>query len=179
MLNDLTIIGIKFTEEKDREVNGDNSSAANKSPEDDVCDNKFNKQKHEYSNVTSNMRMLTQQSSLVAPSEVLISISPSLKAEPVLTPNGRFLCHASITGSIIMSILAKKTIFCIFFFSKIERLKRLDESIRHTLAEKQDIVCNIFGVPNKHFSAIADIAGQPEAPKVFSIHLLAICTNQY
>lgn len=47
-----------------------------------------------------------------------------------------------------------------------ERLKRLDESIRSTLAEKQKIVCDIFRVPNEHFSAIADIAGQPEAPKV-------------
>lgn len=47
-----------------------------------------------------------------------------------------------------------------------ERLRRLDESIRSTLAEKQKIVCDIFRVPNEHFSAIADIAGQPEAPKV-------------
>lgn len=47
-----------------------------------------------------------------------------------------------------------------------ERLKRLDESIRSTLAEKQKIVCDIFKVPNEHFTAIADIAGQPEAPKV-------------
>lgn len=48
----------------------------------------------------------------------------------------------------------------------VERLRRLDESIRLTLAEKQKIVCDIFRVPNEHFSAIADIAGQPEAPKV-------------
>lgn len=47
-----------------------------------------------------------------------------------------------------------------------ERLRRLDESIRLTLSEKQKIVCDIFRVPNEHFSAIADIAGQPEAPKV-------------
>lgn len=42
----------------------------------------------------------------------------------------------------------------------------MDESIRLSLAEKQKIVCDIFKVPNEHFSAIADIAGQPEAPKV-------------
>lgn len=36
------------------------------------------------------IRMLTQQPSLVAPSEVHISISPSLKAEPVLTPIGKY-----------------------------------------------------------------------------------------
>lgn len=42
----------------------------------------------------------------------------------------------------------------------------MDESIRLSLAEKQKIVCDIFRVPNEHFSAIADIAGQPEAPKV-------------
>lgn len=53
-----------------------------------------------------------------------------------------------------------------FFVFVIERLRRLDESIRLTLAEKQKIVCDIFRVPNEHFSAIADIAGQPEAPKV-------------
>lgn len=70
-------------------MNGDNSGHTNKSSEDDVCDSKLNKQKHEYSNVTNSMRMLTQQSSLVAPSEVHVSISPSLKAEPVLTPNGK------------------------------------------------------------------------------------------
>lgn len=93
-------------------MNGDNNSAANKSSEDDVCDNKYNKQKHEYSNVTSNMRMLTQQSSLVAPSEVHISISPSLKAEPVLTPNGRFLYHAYC--SLILCNLAKNTFFLYF-----------------------------------------------------------------
>lgn len=47
-----------------------------------------------------------------------------------------------------------------------ERLRRLDDSIRSTLAEKQKIICDIFKVPNEHFLAIADIAGQPEAPKV-------------
>lgn len=54
----------------------------------------------------------------------------------------------------------------LIFLSFVERLRRLDESIRLTLAEKQKIVCDIFKVPNEHFSAIADIAGQPEAPKV-------------
>lgn len=52
------------------------------------------------------------------------------------------------------------------FFESIERLRRMDESIRTTLGEKQKIVCDIFRLPNEHFSAIADIAGQPEAPKV-------------
>lgn len=54
--------------------------------------------------------------------------------------------------------------------SNTERLRRLDQSIRSTLAEKQKIVCDIFRVPNEHFSAIADIAGQPEAPKVSRRH---------
>lgn len=59
-----------------------------------------------------------------------------------------------------------KRIFGVCLFSITERLRRLDESIRSTLAEKQKIVCDIFRIPNEHFSAIADIAGLPEAPKV-------------
>lgn len=44
-----------------------------------------------YSNSTNSnvTRTLTQQSSLVAPSEISISISPSLTAEPVVTPSGK------------------------------------------------------------------------------------------
>lgn len=42
----------------------------------------------DFSNNSNNTRTLTQQSSLVAPSEVHISVSPALTAEPVLTPNG-------------------------------------------------------------------------------------------
>ncbi|XP_055694238.1 rho guanine nucleotide exchange factor 11 isoform X5 [Lutzomyia longipalpis] len=85
-----------------------------------------------YSNSCST-RTLTQQCSLVAPSEVQITVSPSLTAEPVLTP--------------------------------AERLRRLDESIKGMLVEKQQIVCDMFRMPSEHFSAITDIAGQPEAPK--------------
>lgn len=46
-----------------------------------------------YSNSTtsSSTRTLTQQSSLVAPSEICVSISPSLTAEPVVTPSGKLL----------------------------------------------------------------------------------------
>lgn len=69
-------------------VNGSAAKALTKS-ESDVCDNKSVKQKSEiYSNNSNNTRTLTQQSSLVAPSEVHVSISPALTAEPVLTPNG-------------------------------------------------------------------------------------------
>lgn len=42
----------------------------------------------DFSNNSNNTRTLTQQSSLVAPTEVHISVSPALTAEPVLTPNG-------------------------------------------------------------------------------------------
>lgn len=56
-----------------------NSTDANKS---------IKTQKIEYSNNSNNTRTLTQQNSLVAPSEVQISVSPSLTAEPVLTLNG-------------------------------------------------------------------------------------------
>lgn len=52
-----------------------------------------------------------------------------------------------------------------------ERLRRLDESIRFTLAEKQKVVCDMFRVPNEHFTAIADIVGQPEAPKVCFVYI--------
>lgn len=37
---------------------------------------------------SSGTRILTQQSSLIDPSEVQISVSPVLTAEPVLTPQG-------------------------------------------------------------------------------------------
>ncbi|XP_055318841.1 uncharacterized protein LOC129576874 isoform X6 [Sitodiplosis mosellana] len=121
-----------FSEHDYINVNGSGARASVKLAEEDVCD-KSNRKSEVYSNNSNNTRTLTQQSSLVAPSEVHVSISPALTAEPVLTPN--------------------------------ERLRRLDESIRLTLAEKQKIVCDIFRVPNEHFSAIADIAGQPEAPK--------------
>lgn len=66
-----------------------NGSAIGKSSEDDAIDSKSNKLiSGQYSNNSNNTRTLTQQSSLVAPSEVHISISPALTAEPVLTPNG-------------------------------------------------------------------------------------------
>lgn len=69
-------------------VNGSSARAILKS-EEDVCDNKLNSKKSEhYSNNSNNTRTLTQQSSLVAPSEVHVSISPALTAKPVLTPNG-------------------------------------------------------------------------------------------
>lgn len=80
-------------------VNGNSARATVVKSEEDVCDNKANKQKSEpYSNNSNNTRTLTQQSSLVAPSEVHISISPALTAEPVLTLNGKLLllnyqCH--------------------------------------------------------------------------------------
>ncbi|XP_039440602.1 rho guanine nucleotide exchange factor 11 isoform X3 [Culex pipiens pallens] len=76
---------------------------------------------------------LTQQCSLVAPSEIHVSVSSALTAEPILTPT--------------------------------EKLRRLDQAIRKTLVEKQRVVCDMFRVPDEHFLAIADIAGQPEAPQ--------------
>ncbi|KAJ6646299.1 Rho guanine nucleotide exchange factor 11 [Pseudolycoriella hygida] len=90
---------------------------------------------------SSGTRILTQQSSLIDPSEVQISVSPVLTAEPVLTPQ--------------------------------EQLRRLDEAIRFKLAEKQKVICDMYRVPNEHFSEIADIAGQPEAPKEPSDIVLA------
>lgn len=54
-----------------------------------------------------------------------------------------------------------------------ERLRRLDEGIRGQLTEKQKIICDMFRVPHEHFTAIADIAGQPEAPKDTSDIVLA------
>lgn len=45
-----------------------------------------------YSNSTNSniTRTLTQQSSLVSPSEISVSISPTLTAEPVITPGGKY-----------------------------------------------------------------------------------------
>lgn len=74
-------------------INGSKTAAGSvhERSEDDVCDKAAaNKTKSEvYSNNSNNTRTLTQQSSLVAPSEVHVSISPALTAEPVLTPNGK------------------------------------------------------------------------------------------
>lgn len=43
-----------------------------------------------FSNNSNSTRTLTQQSSLVAPSEVHISVNPALTAEPVFTPTGNY-----------------------------------------------------------------------------------------
>ncbi|XP_065085202.1 uncharacterized protein RhoGEF2 isoform X3 [Ochlerotatus camptorhynchus] len=83
--------------------------------------------------IVNNTRTLTQQCLLVAPSEIHVSVSNALTAEPILTPS--------------------------------EKLRRLDLAIRKTLVEKQRVVCDMFKVPDEHFLAIADIAGQPEAPQ--------------
>lgn len=62
----------------------------------------------------------------------------------------------------------------IFFrFPFIEKLKRLDTSLSETLAEKQKLVCDLIKLPNEHFQAVADIAGQPEAPREPSDLVLA------
>lgn len=82
---------------------------------------------------TNDTRTLTQQCSLVAPSEIHVSVSNALTAEPIVTPS--------------------------------EKLRRLDLAIRKTLVEKQRVVCDMFKVPDEHFLAIADIAGQPDAPQ--------------
>lgn len=69
-----------------------NGSIAKLMTKSDVCDSKTNQQNNDaevYSNNSNSTRTLTQQSSLVAPSEVHVSISPALTAEPVLTPNGK------------------------------------------------------------------------------------------
>ncbi|XP_055706174.1 rho guanine nucleotide exchange factor 12 isoform X6 [Phlebotomus papatasi] len=130
---------------KQKKDSEENRESANEDEEGDVSDQEENeeekrtededglKQKFNGYSSSCNTRTLTQQCSLVAPSEVQVTVSPSLTAEPVLTP--------------------------------AERLRRLDESIRGMLAEKQQIVCDMFRMPSEHFSAIADIAGQPEAPK--------------
>ncbi|XP_055625243.1 uncharacterized protein LOC129767952 isoform X2 [Toxorhynchites rutilus septentrionalis] len=98
-----------------------------KDDDDDVCgaDN--------HDRESNNPRTLTQQCSLVAPSEIQVSVSNTLTAEPILTPS--------------------------------EKLRRLDQDIRKKLLEKQRVVCDMFKVPDEHFLAIADIAGQPEAPQ--------------
>lgn len=77
-------------------VNGNKTAASMiaERSEEDVCDKaaaaSANKTKSEvYSNNSNNTRILTQQSSLIAPNEVLVSVSPALTAEPVLTPNGK------------------------------------------------------------------------------------------
>lgn len=44
----------------------------------------------EYSNNSNNTRTLTQQCSLVAPSEVQVSVSPALTADSVITASGLF-----------------------------------------------------------------------------------------
>lgn len=56
----------------------------------------------------------------------------------------------------------------------IEQLRRLDEAIRFKLAEKQKVICDMYRVPNEHFSEIVDIASQPEAPKVNSFHNVTV-----
>lgn len=47
-----------------------------------------------------------------------------------------------------------------------EKLRRIDDLITSKLAEKQQIICNMFRVPMEDFNTIVDIASQPEAPQV-------------
>ncbi|KAL9914982.1 rho guanine nucleotide exchange factor 2 isoform 2-T9 [Glossina fuscipes fuscipes] len=47
----------------------------------------------------------------------------------------------------------------------VEKLRRLDASIREGLMEKQKIICDMFRLPIEHFHEIVDIAAMPEAPK--------------
>lgn len=84
-------------QKKDSEENRD---SANEDEEGDVSDQEENeeekrteeedglKQKFNGYSSSCNTRTLTQQCSLVAPSEVQVTVSPSLTAEPVLTPAG-------------------------------------------------------------------------------------------
>lgn len=57
------------------------------------------------SNNSSITRTLTQQSSLVSPSEISISISPTLTAEPVITPGGKHsICPSLIASNWVMPL---------------------------------------------------------------------------
>ena len=81
----------KIKDNKYKQGDGDDDDDDEDDNEHDDDDDESKATKHrkrEYSNNSNNTRTLTQQSSLVAPSEVHISCSPSLTAEPVLTPNG-------------------------------------------------------------------------------------------
>lgn len=72
--------------------NGDGQSAGKAGANDDEGPSRSAGSKYrpgDFSNNSNNTRTLTQQSSLVAPTEVHISVSPALTAEPVLTPNGK------------------------------------------------------------------------------------------
>lgn len=86
-------------------------------------------------------RRLTQQNSLIAPSEIHITTNDVYVADRM--------------------------------FNTEEKLRRLDNELHSVLMRKQEIVCDMFKVPNEHFQAIADIAGQPEAAKEPSDLLLA------
>lgn len=54
----------------------------------DTMDDDEEEVKVRHRKYSSGTRILTQQSSLIDPSEVQISVSPVLTAEPVLTPQG-------------------------------------------------------------------------------------------
>lgn len=111
---------------------GDDEDQKPPAATDDVDDDRTTTTGHHYRGRGQGCA-LTQQCSLVAPSEIHVSVSNALTAEPILTPS--------------------------------EKLRRLDQAIRKTLVEKQRVVCDMFRVPDEHFLAIADIAGQPEAPQ--------------
>lgn len=63
---------------------GDEKQIGRDTVEDDEEEVKVRHRKY-----SSGTRILTQQSSLIDPSEVQISVSPVLTAEPVLTPQGK------------------------------------------------------------------------------------------
>lgn len=55
----------------------------------DTVDDDEEEVKVRHRKYSSGTRILTQQSSLIDPSEVQVSVSPVLTAEPVLTPQGK------------------------------------------------------------------------------------------
>lgn len=56
-----------------------------------------------------------------------------------------------------------------------EKLRRIDDLITSKLAEKQQIICNMFRVPMEDFNTIVDIASQPEAPQVSVCVEIIVC----
>lgn len=84
--------------ESQKNISNDTSEQNNNSDVKDVNDEKQigrdtvdedeEEVKLRHRKYSSGTRILTQQSSLIDPSEVQISVSPVLTAEPVLTPQG-------------------------------------------------------------------------------------------
>ncbi|PSN51929.1 hypothetical protein C0J52_06306 [Blattella germanica] len=149
------------------------------------------------------LRLTTEESPLIQPSEVVVSQRPVLTAEPVLTPIEQLrrkdeairtaLAEKQQLVADILHVpredfeniaelagepsLDKEATELVLAAVNQEQLRRKDEAIRTALAEKQQLVADILHVPREDFENIAELAGEPSLDKE-ATELVLAAVNQ-